>query len=58
MGVAPTGRRFSAAGMVFSRIQGAPIAEQWRIVDVFGLLQQLGVIPAPAQGVAEPAGEA
>ena len=46
MGVPPTGRRFSAAGMVFTRLRGGKIAEQWRIVDVFGMLQQLGALPA------------
>jgi steroid delta-isomerase-like uncharacterized protein len=45
MGVAPTGRRFSAAGMVFTRIRDGKIAEQWRIVDVHGMLQQLGATP-------------
>ena len=45
MGVPPTGRRFSAAGMVFTRIEGGKIAEQWRIVDVHGVLQQLGAVP-------------
>lgn len=46
MGVAPTGRRFSAAGMVFTRIVAGKIAEQWRIVDVFGMLQKLGGLPS------------
>ena len=45
MGVPPTGRRFSAAGMVFTRLRDGKIAEQWRIVDVFGMLQQLGAPP-------------
>lgn len=42
MGIPATGRRIAAQGMVFSRIRDGKIAEQWRIVDVFGLLQQLG----------------
>lgn len=47
MGVPPTGRRFSAAGMVFTRIAGGKIAEQWRIVDVHGMLQQLVAASGP-----------
>ena len=47
MGIPPTGRRFTAAGMVFTRIQDGKIAEQWRIVDAFGIMQQLGGVPAP-----------
>ena len=46
MGVPPTGRRFSATGMVFTRLRDGKIAEQWRIVDVFGMLQQLDALPA------------
>ena len=49
LGIPPTGRRFSAAGMVFTRIRDGKIAEQWRIVDVFGMLQQLGAAPTPGQ---------
>jgi steroid delta-isomerase-like uncharacterized protein len=49
MGVPPTGRHLSAAGMVFTRIRDGKIAEQWRIVDVFGILQQLGALSSPTQ---------
>ncbi len=49
LGIPPTGRRFTAAGMVFTRIQDGKIAEQWRIVDVFGMLQQLGATAGPGQ---------
>ena len=46
MGVPATGRHFSASGMVFTRIVDGKIVEQWRIVDVFGMLQQLGALPS------------
>ncbi len=49
MGIPPTGRRFSASGMVFTRLQDGKIAEQWRIVDVYGMLQQLGAVPLPPE---------
>ena len=47
LGVAPTGRHFSAAGVVFTRIRAGRIVEQWRIVDVYGMLHQLGAVPGP-----------
>lgn len=41
MGVPATGRRVELQGMVFSRIEGNKIKEEWRIVDNAGLLEQL-----------------
>lgn len=32
-----------------SRISGGKIVEEWYNYDVLGLMQQLGVIPAPGQ---------
>jgi predicted ester cyclase len=49
MGIPATGRRFTAAGIVITRIADGKIAEQWRIVDVFGMMQQLGALPAPPE---------
>ena len=31
------------------RIAGGKIAEEWEIFDLMGMMQQLGVIPAPGQ---------
>jgi steroid delta-isomerase-like uncharacterized protein len=45
MGIPATGRHFSAAGMVFTRIMDGKIVEQWRIIDVFGIMQQLDALP-------------
>ena len=49
MGIAPTGNRVEVAGMDISRISGGKIAESWSNYDVMGMMQQLGVVPAPGQ---------
>lgn len=41
MGIAPTGKRVKMKGINIHRIEGGKIAELWREVDVFGLLEQL-----------------
>jgi steroid delta-isomerase-like uncharacterized protein len=45
MGTPATGRRVELQGMVFSRIEGNKIKEEWRIVDNAGLLAQLSETP-------------
>ncbi len=47
MGIPPTGKRVTVTGMRIVRITNGKIAEQWGVDDMLGLLQQLGVIPAP-----------
>jgi len=42
-GVPPTGRHVSMRVMDFVRIRDGKIAEHWNVVDVAGLMQQLGV---------------
>jgi steroid delta-isomerase-like uncharacterized protein len=49
MGIPPTGKQFSGTGMEIYRFEGGKIAEHWLASDQLGLLQQLGVVPAPAQ---------
>jgi len=44
-GVPPTNRRVSVSGQAIYRIANGKIEEDWIIVDTFGMLQQLGVIP-------------
>jgi steroid delta-isomerase-like uncharacterized protein len=46
-GIPPTGKRVSMSGIDIVRLDGQRIAEHWAIFDQFGLMQQLGVIPAP-----------
>lgn len=47
MGIPPTGRSVTVTGMNINRIADGAIAESWGVIDVLGLLQQLGVVPAP-----------
>jgi predicted ester cyclase len=48
MGIAPTGKQVSFAGMAFIRLQNGKIAERWGLSDMPGLMQQLrGGGPAP-----------
>ena len=34
-------------GIVISRVAAGKIAEEWEVVDLLGLLQQIGAIPTP-----------
>lgn len=45
-GVPPTGRTVSFSGTTTYRLVGGRIAESWYVYDLFGLLQQMGAIPA------------
>jgi steroid delta-isomerase-like uncharacterized protein len=49
MGIPPTGNRVEAPGIVINRISSGKIAESWANYDAMGMMQQLGVIPAPGQ---------
>ena len=49
MGIPPTSKQVNLTGMGIYRIVGNKIAEQWVQEDLLGMLQQLGVIPAPEQ---------
>lgn len=44
--IEPTGRSATVAGCDFFRIENGQIAEHWVAVDEYGLLVQLGVVPA------------
>jgi steroid delta-isomerase-like uncharacterized protein len=50
MGVAPTGRYFSATGTTTLRISGGKIVEEWADYDAMGVWQQLGVLPPLEHG--------
>jgi steroid delta-isomerase-like uncharacterized protein len=45
LGVPPTGRRVSIAGIVLVRIKGGQIVEGWNSWDQLGLLRQIGAVP-------------
>ena len=49
MGLPPTGKEVSFAGMKLFRIAEGKIVESWGQFDALGLLRQLGAVPAPGQ---------
>ena len=46
-GIRPTGRAVSAMGAMVCRVAGGRIVEEWDVDDRLGVMQQLGLIPAP-----------
>jgi predicted ester cyclase len=48
LGVPPTGKRMRISGISIYRLAEGKFVEHWEEGDRLGLLQQLGVIPAPA----------
>ena len=49
MGIPPTGKQVTAPGIAITRVLNGKVVEQWANYDDLGLLQQLGVVPAPGQ---------
>jgi steroid delta-isomerase-like uncharacterized protein len=48
-GIPPTGNQVEVHGLYIQRLTNGKIAETWQVWDTLGMLQQLGVIPAPEQ---------
>ncbi len=48
-GIPLTGKQVAVPGMVIDRIADGKVVEHWIEFDQLGLMQQLGVIPAPEQ---------
>ncbi|MEA2575935.1 MAG: hypothetical protein QOH93_3233 [Chloroflexia bacterium] len=48
-GIPPTGKQIAFSSVMIDRFENGLIAERWVVFDQFGMLQQLGVIPAPEQ---------
>jgi steroid delta-isomerase-like uncharacterized protein len=48
-GIPPTSRQVTLTGISIWRVEDGKIVESWHQLDTLGLLQQLGVIPAPSQ---------
>jgi steroid delta-isomerase-like uncharacterized protein len=46
-GIPPTSKKVSFGEMNFFTIIDGKVAEEWVIVDMMGLMQQIGAIPAP-----------
>ena len=49
-GLPPTGKQLAVTGIDIARIKDGKIVEYWANQDQMGMMQQLGVIPAPGQG--------
>jgi steroid delta-isomerase-like uncharacterized protein len=49
MGVAPTGKRVIADGMVLSRCNQGRIVEELELMDELSIMRQLGVVATPGQ---------
>jgi predicted ester cyclase len=52
LGIPPTGKQVSLPGVVIDRIAHGQLVETWLQADVLGMLQQLGVVQAPAGAAA------
>jgi steroid delta-isomerase-like uncharacterized protein len=46
-GMPATGKNTSVTGVMTSKIKDGKVIEAWSLFDSLGLLQQLGVLPAP-----------
>jgi steroid delta-isomerase-like uncharacterized protein len=49
MGIPPTGKRVTITAIDILRFENGKIVEHWGNQDLLGMMQQLGVIPAPGQ---------
>ena len=49
MGIPATGKRINVSGITIVRVVDGLIIEDWTEMDAMGMMQQLGVIPAPGQ---------
>lgn len=49
MGIAPTGKPITVGGISIVRVAGGTVTEEWDQLDMFGGLQQLGAMLAPAE---------
>ena len=47
LGIPPTNKSFSVAGIDIYRLEDGKLAEHWHVIDQLAMLQQLGLIPAP-----------
>jgi steroid delta-isomerase-like uncharacterized protein len=47
LGMAPTGKATTVAGMTIHRVANGKLAETWWNWDALGMMQQLGLLPMP-----------
>jgi predicted ester cyclase len=50
MGIPPTGKQIIGTGININHFAEGKVVESWGIIDMMGLMQQLGVVPSPGQG--------
>jgi steroid delta-isomerase-like uncharacterized protein len=50
LGIPATGRNVEVKGVVIDRLEAGKMADSRILMDTLGLMQQLGVIPAPPAG--------
>ncbi|HMK16387.1 MAG TPA: ester cyclase, partial [Methanomicrobiales archaeon] len=50
MGLPPTGKQIAMTGIEIFRLRDGKIAELWGEANLMGLMQQLGILPAPPRG--------
>ena len=48
MGISPTGKCVKINGMILSHFQDGKIVEEWEILDMLAMFQQLGVVSLPS----------
>ena len=48
LGMPATGKAVSVPGIWIHRLASGKIVESWNVWDTLGMLQQMGVVPAPA----------
>ena len=49
MGIPSTGKEVTITGITINRFADGKIVEEWNNFDQLGMMQQLGVVPAPGQ---------
>jgi len=47
VGIEPTGREVEVAGASFQRVENGSFVEEWLLLDMLGLLAQIGVVDPP-----------
>lgn len=47
LGMPPTGKSFTIAGIDIHRLENGKMAEHWHVVDQLGMLLQLGIVSLP-----------
>jgi steroid delta-isomerase-like uncharacterized protein len=48
LGIEPTGKKVTVSGLTISRLENGKILEEFQNWDTFGLMKQLGAVPALA----------